>query len=106
MKAQLWLPGPHHEAPQFLAPPYQLGLINPSLLPGQAAEMSQELLQHLHQEVCDASKVLGNVQEDRDSQQHRLQELAGAVISLQHPLEACQDLPLLGGFGLTRKKRP
>ena len=43
--------------------------------------MSQELLQHLHQEVCDASKVLGNVQEDRDSQQHCLQELAGAGIS-------------------------
>ena len=58
--------------------------------------MSQELLQHLHQEVCDASKVLGNVKEDKDSQHHRLQELAGAGISLQHPLEAGQDLPLLG----------
>ena len=94
MEAQLWLPGPHREAPQLLAPPYQLGLINPSLLPGQAAEMSQELVQHLHQEVCDASKVLGNVQ-----------ELAGAVISLQHPLEACKDLPLLGWFCLTRKQK-
>ena len=50
----------------------------PSLLPGQAAEMSQELLQHLYQEVCDASKVLGNVQEDRDRQQHHLQELEDA----------------------------
>ena len=63
---------------------------------GQAAEMYQELLQHLYQEVFDVSKVLGNVQEDRDSQQHRLQELAGAGISLQHPLDACQDLPRLG----------
>ena len=104
-EAQLWLPGPHHDAPQLLASPHKLGLINPSLLPGQAAETSQELLQHLHQEVCDASKVLGIIQEDRDSQQHHLQELAGAVISLQHPLEACKDLPLLGWICLTRKQK-
>ena len=104
MEAQLWLPGPHHEAPQLLASPHQLGLINPSFLPGQAAEMSQELLQHLHQEVSDASKVLGNVQEDRDSQQHHLQKLAGAGISLQHPLEACQDLSLLGQYWFTIKQ--
>ena len=85
MEAQLWLPGPHHKAPQLLASPHQLGLINPSLLPGQAAEISQELPQHFHQEVCDASKVLGNVQADRDSQQHRLQELVGAGPSRSLP---------------------
>ena len=66
------------------------------LLPGQAAEMSQELLQHLHREVCDARNVLGNVQEDRDVQLNHLQVLTGAVISLQHPLETRQNLPLLG----------
>ena len=38
---------PHHQAPQLLAPPHQLGLTNLSLLPGQAAEVSQEQLQHL-----------------------------------------------------------
>ena len=57
--------------------------------------MSQELLQHLHREVCDASKVLGNVHEDKDIQMNHLKVLTGAVISLQHPLEARQDLPLL-----------
>ena len=46
MEAQLGLPGPHHQAPQLLAHPHQLGLTNPSLLPGQAAEVSQEQLQH------------------------------------------------------------
>ena len=63
--------------------------------------MSQELL---HGEVCDASNVLGNVQEDRDSQLNHLQVLTVAVISLQYPLEARQDLPLLGQFWLTRKQ--
>ena len=104
MEAKLWLPGLQHKAPQLLAPPHQLGLINPPLLPGQAAEMSQELLQHLHQEVSDASNVLGNVQEDRDIQLNHLQVLMDAVISLQHPLEARQDLPLIGQFWLTRNQ--
>ena len=78
----------------------------PALLPGQAAEMSLEVLLHLHREVFDASNVLGNVQEDRDIQLNHLQVLMDAVISLQHPLEARQDLPLLGQFWLTRKQPP
>ena len=41
--------------------------------------MSQELLQHLHHKVCDASNVLRNVQEDRDSQLNHLQVL------MRHP---------------------
>ena len=65
--------------------------------------MSQELLQHLHRENCDASNILGNVQAI-DIKLIHLQVLTGAVITLLHPLEARQDLPLLGKFWLTRKK--
>ena len=52
-----------------------------------------------------ASKVLGNVQGGRDSQQHHLKELAGALISLQHPSWSLPGSSSPGSVLLNQKTR-